>query len=175
AGTITLNLGGSNRLRISPSGIQGSDDSGSTWYDIIATDSGKVVITGDVVKAGTIVTSHLAADAVSSLTTDSSASGSFGSSLVDATVSKSGGYFRVVARGRVKSNGNDEVYVYLKRGSTTIATWSKWCGNANYEDFAFNVAESPSDGSTTYSITISGTSYGGAYQSLSLEVEYHKR
>ena len=120
-------------------------------------------------------TDHLAADAVSSLTTDSSASGSFGSSLVDATVSKSGGYFRVFARGRVKSNGNDEVYVYLKRGSTTIATWSKWCGNANYEDFAFNVAESPSDGSTTYSITISGTSYGGAYQSLSLEVEYHKR
>ena len=69
AGTITLNLGGSNRLRISPSGIQGSDDSGSTWYDIIATDSGKVVITGDVVKAGSIVGDAIADDELIELQT----------------------------------------------------------------------------------------------------------
>jgi len=59
SGSIELGLGSTNKLKISGSGIEGSNDSGSNWYDIVSTDSGEVVIKGGRVQALTIVTEKL--------------------------------------------------------------------------------------------------------------------
>ncbi len=64
AGTITLSLGGTNRLQISTSGIRGSNDSGSTWYNIVSTSGGEVAINADRIKVGTLVADRIQATTI---------------------------------------------------------------------------------------------------------------
>jgi hypothetical protein len=56
AGTIILNLGSTYRMKISPSGIQGSVDSGSNYTNIITQDGTNVLIQGTKIKALSVET-----------------------------------------------------------------------------------------------------------------------
>lgn len=68
AGTITMNLGSTYRLRMSPNGIQGSINSGSSYFDIIDLDGTDVVIQGTKLKIGSVDTKQIADDATKILT-----------------------------------------------------------------------------------------------------------
>jgi len=170
AGTITLNLGGSNRLRISPSGIQGSDDSGSTWYDIIATDSGKVVITGDVVKAGSIVGDAIADDELTVFrSVNTAASVAFSTSSYATVQSRSfpasGGVVHINIQVQLKtdSGSGDVVNWQILRGTTEIVSGTQAITNA-WKTYAFSCIDLPSSASYTYYFKVKGVVAAGDAQ-----------
>jgi predicted phage tail protein len=55
SGSITLSLGGVYRLKISTSGIQGSNDSGANWYNIITQSGSSLIIGSDSIVQTTLV------------------------------------------------------------------------------------------------------------------------
>jgi len=59
SGTIILNLGGNYRLKISASGIQGSDDAGSDWYNIIYQGASGVIVNADEIKVGSLLADRI--------------------------------------------------------------------------------------------------------------------
>jgi len=56
AGEMIMNLGTTYRLKISPSGIQGSTNSGSSYFNIISLDGTDVLIQGTKIKALSVAT-----------------------------------------------------------------------------------------------------------------------
>lgn len=63
SGTITMNLGSTYRLQISPSGIRGSTNSGSSYFNIITLDGTDVVLQGTKLKLASVATAKIADDA----------------------------------------------------------------------------------------------------------------
>ncbi len=170
AGTITLNLGGTNRLRISPSGIQGSDDSGSSWYNIITTSGGKVVIEGDVVKAGTIIADAVADDELTVFrSVNTSASVAFSTSSYATIQSRSfpasGGVVHLTIQVQLKtdSGSGDVVNWQIVRGTTEIVSGTQAITNA-WKTYAFSCIDLPSSGSYTYYFKVKGVVADGDAQ-----------
>lgn len=69
AGTITLDLGTSNRLRIDTDGIYVSADSGSTWRRVVGVEDGRVIVSFDSYDPGESVSAVLSST-VTAITRD---------------------------------------------------------------------------------------------------------
>lgn len=170
AGTIILSLGGDNRLKISTSGIQGSDDGGSSWYNIITTDGGKVVIEGDVVKAGTIIADAVADDELTVFrSVNTAASVAFSTSSYATIQSRSfpasGGVVHLTIQVQLKtdSGSGDVVNWQILRGTTEIVSGTQAITNA-WKTYAFSCIDLPSSGSYTYYFKVKGVVAAGDAQ-----------
>ena len=170
AGTIILSLGGDNRLKISTSGIQGSDDGGSSWYNIITTDGGKVVIEGDVVKAGTIIADAIADDELTVFrSVNTAASVAFSTSSYATIQSRSfpasGGVVHLTIQVQLKtdSGSGDVVNWQILRGTTEIVSGTQAITNA-WKTYAFSCIDLPSSGSYTYYFKVKGVVAAGDAQ-----------
>ncbi len=162
AGTIILSLGGDNRLKISTSGIQGSDDGGSSWYNIITTDSGKVVIEGDVVKAGTIIADAVADDELTVFRSVNTATSVAFSTSSYATIQSrsfpaSGGVVHLAIQVQLKtdSGSGDVVNWQILRGTTEIVSGTQAITNA-WKTYAFSCIDLPSAATYTYYFKVQG-------------------
>ena len=178
SGTIQLGLGGTSKLEIGGSGIRGSNDSGSTWYSIISTLNGEVVIKGDKIQADTITAEKIITGAVSEAHNAIQASWTNNpgskSGLCSVATSQSTGYKKITATFSMKSSVNEELNVYLKRGSTTLKTWTKWCGSANFEDGVLTCMDTTM-GNYTYSLSVVSVQYGWQLANGEVIVEQFKK
>jgi len=163
AGTVTLNLGGDNRLKISADGIQGSNNAGSSYFDIIATDTGEVVITGDVIKAGSIVGDAIADDEITVFrSANTAAATGFRKSpnydsMQNVSFPAVGGVVDICAQIQLKSdNGAGDVVNWkITRDSTDIVSGTQAITNG-YVTYTFRCIDIPSSGSRTYYIKVQG-------------------
>jgi hypothetical protein len=171
AGTITLDLGGDNRLKISADGIQGSNNAGSSYFDIIATDTGEVVITGDVIKAGSIVGEAIADDEITVFrSANTAAAKGFRQSpnydsMQSVSFPATGGVVDICVQLQLKSdNGAGDIVNWkITRDSTDIVSGTQTITNA-YVTYTFRCIDIPSAGSRTYYIKVQGVAAEGDAQ-----------
>jgi hypothetical protein len=169
AGTITMNLGTTYRLQLSPSGLRGSVDSGSTWFNIIALDGTNVLIQGSQIKADSITTSQLQIGSASNYKVNNVAGPSAYTSG-DSTVSTlssficSGSMVSLRAQASITCTNSpvDNVALKIFRDTSEIYTesFSVASGSATVRSVAFE--DFPGAGTYTYTFKLNGDINGGS-------------
>lgn len=182
SGTITMNLGTTYRLQISPSGIRGSADSGSNWANIITLDGTDVLIQGTKIKAGTIETTQLGANAVSAYDMQQDASGSWvqtGTNIVTATAfAVPSGFVRIGCEVELQSavgTALQNATITLRRGTDVVKSWVRSITNGGYSTFSFSFIDAPAAATYDYHLRISGSADAGDFQNAVLTVEGLKK
>lgn len=174
SGTITLSLGGDTRLRIDSNGLYVSDDAGSTWSEVIYNNAGTVTLKADIVETGTIVTSHLAADAVNIERSEETAgetvvndhASSFTTVETLSNFPSAGGIIRVEASVDLRSNTGTptNAYVQVSRGGSPVWGPRTYIIQANTGDWTPVEAsfwETPGSGNRTYTLEVRTDSQEG--------------
>ena len=169
AGTVVMNLGGNNRLKLSPSGLQGSTDAGANYYDIIT-----VEVSGARITALSVDTPQLADGAASS---DKSArtAGVTGTGTVQTVSSfvSAGGTTQV--KGDVQVRGDtifgDIAHISVKRDATTIYGPTDTVINASggaWTTVDWDVWETPGAGTYDYTIYVTTDDFDASTQQRNL-------
>jgi hypothetical protein len=169
AGSLTMNLGSTYRLRLSPTGLQGSNNSGQAWFGIVDLDGTDVIIQGTKLKLLSVATGAVANNAITAWDSASSASGSWYQSGTDVVTLEdftiSGGYIDVHGEVDIEADNwsGETVTVKLVRDSTTIVTRVLEMAASTRVSVTMNTKDNPGAGTYDYKINISAGVSGGDY------------
>jgi len=180
AGVLTMNLGSTYRLRLSPNGLQGSINSGSSYFDIIDLDGTDVVIQGTKLKLLSVDTGVVAANAITGFDSATSASGNWAggasSTVTLASYTIATGYVRVTGQVEVSVTDwvGDTAVVTLLRDATPIRSVSVAMAAGTRTAIAINDIDNPGAGTYDYKINITATG-AGEYWNADVSAENVKK